>query len=89
MQSIKIRSYVGQEGVLHLDIPLEMRETELEVTVTFEPVNQTIKIVQNEEVNDLEWHDFINSTYGCLADDPIIRYPQIEHEAKRSNKMLY
>ncbi|MDD1414807.1 hypothetical protein MEN41_09205 [Dolichospermum sp. ST_con] len=66
-----------------------MRETELEVTVTFEPVNQTIKIVQNEEVNDLEWHDFINSTYGCLADDPIIRYPQIEHEAKRSNKMLY
>ncbi|MTJ28361.1 hypothetical protein [Aphanizomenon sp. UHCC 0183] len=84
MQSIKIRSYVGQEGVLHLDIPLEMRETELEVTVTFEPVNQTIKIAQNQEIKDLEWHDFINRTYGCLADDPIIRYPQGEYEEREA-----
>ena len=84
MQSIKIRSYVGQEGVLHLDIPLEMRETELEVTVTFEPVNQTIKIAKNQEIKDLEWHDFINRTYGCLADDPIIRYPQGEYEEREA-----
>jgi len=76
MQSIKIRSYVGKDGMLHLDIPLEMRETELEVTLTFEAVNQTIN-------KDLEWHDFINRTYGCLADDPIIRYPQGEYEEKK------
>jgi hypothetical protein len=82
MQSIKIRSYVGKDGMLHLDIPLEMRETQLEVTVTFEAVNQTIKIAQNQELKDLEWHDFINRTYGCLADDPIIRYPQDEYEER-------
>jgi hypothetical protein len=78
MQSIKISSYVGKDGMLHLDIPLEMKETELEVTVTFETVNQTIK-------KDLEWHDFINRTYGCLADDPIIGYPQGEYEEREPN----
>ncbi|MBD2441680.1 hypothetical protein H6G25_00290 [Dolichospermum sp. FACHB-1091] len=82
MRSIKIHSYVGKDGMLHLDIPLEMRETELEVTVTFEVVNQTIKIAQNPEIKDIEWHDFINRTYGCLADDPIIRYPQGEYEER-------
>ncbi|MDM3845022.1 MAG: hypothetical protein PT120_10135 [Aphanizomenon gracile PMC649.10] len=78
MQSIKIRSYVGKDGMLHLDIPLEMKEPELEVTVTFEAVNQTIEIAQNQELKDLEWHNFMNRTYGCLADDPTIRYPQGE-----------
>ncbi|MDB9309648.1 hypothetical protein PN471_13605 [Aphanizomenon sp. CS-733/32] len=60
MQSIKIRSYLGKDGMLHLDIPLEMKETELEVTVTFEAVNQTIEIAQNQELKDLEWHNFMN-----------------------------
>ncbi|MTJ47919.1 hypothetical protein [Dolichospermum sp. UHCC 0259] len=84
MQSIKIHSYVGKDGMLHLDIPLEMRETELEVTVTFEVVNQTIKIAQKKEIKDLEWHNFINRTYGCLADEPIIRYPQGEYEEREA-----
>ncbi|MTJ51501.1 hypothetical protein FJR38_01780 [Anabaena sp. UHCC 0253] len=82
MQSIKIRSYVGKDGMLHLDIPLEMSETELEETVTFKAVNQTIKIDKNQELKDLEGHDFIKRTYGCLADDPISKYPQGEYEER-------
>ncbi|WP_017292471.1 hypothetical protein [Geminocystis herdmanii] len=26
-----------------------------------------------------EWHDFIEQTYGCLADDPIVRHSQGEY----------
>lgn len=39
MQSIKIRSHVGADGVLHLDIPVEMTNTEIEVTVTIQTVS--------------------------------------------------
>jgi hypothetical protein len=39
MQSIKLRSCVSAYGILHLDVPLEIRDTEIEVTVTVESVN--------------------------------------------------
>jgi myosin-crossreactive antigen len=84
MQSIKINSYVGKDGMLHLDIPVDVQETELEVTVTVKPVQKTIDGLSEDEVNKLEWHDFINVTYGCLADDPIIRYPQGEYEEREA-----
>jgi hypothetical protein len=38
MDSIKIRSHVGKDGVLHLDIPVEMADTEIEVTLTIQRV---------------------------------------------------
>ncbi len=60
-----------------------MQETELEVTVTVKPVHQKIDLLA-EEVNKLKWHDFINMTYGCLADDPIIRHPQGEYEERKT-----
>ncbi|MGL5874243.1 MAG: hypothetical protein ACRC2R_18060 [Xenococcaceae cyanobacterium] len=38
MQIIKLRSYVGTDGNLHLDIPIGLTDTDLEVTVTVESV---------------------------------------------------
>jgi hypothetical protein len=84
MQSIKINSYVGKDGILHLDIPVDIQETELEVTVIVKPAHKTIDLLAEDEINKLEWHDFINMTYGCLADDPIIRYPQGEYEEREA-----
>jgi hypothetical protein len=38
MQSIKINQHVGRDGILHLDIPVGMVDTEIEVTVTIKRV---------------------------------------------------
>jgi len=38
MQSIKVRSHVGSDGILHLDIPVGVNDADLEVTVTVQPV---------------------------------------------------
>jgi hypothetical protein len=38
MQSIKINQHVGRDGILHLDIPVKMVDTEIEVTVTIKRV---------------------------------------------------
>jgi hypothetical protein len=37
IQQVKLRSPVGEDRILHLDIPVEVKETDLEVTVTFKP----------------------------------------------------
>ncbi|MEH2259054.1 hypothetical protein [Nostoc sp.] len=82
MQSIKIRSYVGKDGMLHLDIPVEMIETELEVMVILKPIKKQTTSLEEEELKQLEWHEFIDKTYGCLRDDPIMRHPQGEYEQR-------
>ncbi|MDZ8236093.1 MAG: hypothetical protein RMZ69_02780 [Nostoc sp. ChiQUE01a] len=84
MESIKIRSYVGEDGVLHLDIPVEMKETELEVTVTLKPIKKQTASLEEEKLTQLEWHEFIDKTYGCLADDPIMRHPQGDYEKREA-----
>ncbi|QLE58794.1 hypothetical protein [Nostoc sp. TCL26-01] len=38
MHSIKLSKRVGADGILHLDIPVEMPDTEIEVTVTIKRV---------------------------------------------------
>lgn len=38
MQSIKLHSRVGADGILHLDLPVGITDTEIEVTVTVKPV---------------------------------------------------
>jgi L-asparaginase/Glu-tRNA(Gln) amidotransferase subunit D len=39
MQQVKLHSHVGEDGILHLDIPVEVKETDLEVTVTVKPTS--------------------------------------------------
>lgn len=36
MPTIKLRSHIGSDGILHLDIPSDFKETEVNVTVTVE-----------------------------------------------------
>lgn len=39
MQNITLRSHVGKDGILHLDIPVGLTDAELEVTVSVQPVS--------------------------------------------------
>ncbi|MEH2299281.1 MAG: hypothetical protein V7K88_09620 [Nostoc sp.] len=60
----------------------EKTEPELEATGTLKPIKNQTASLEEEELRQLEWHEFIDKTYGCLADDPIIRHPQGEYEQR-------
>ncbi len=38
MQTVKLRSHVGEDGVLRLNIPIGLNNTDLEVIVVVQPV---------------------------------------------------
>jgi hypothetical protein len=77
MQSIKLKKRVGEDGILHLDIPLGMKDKEVEVMVIY----QSVETTQTPE--DLGYPPgFFEQTAGCLANDPIQRYPQGEFEER-------
>lgn len=61
MESIKVRQHVGQDGILHLDIPVGIIERDVEVMVIYQSVPSTTVTGRSLE-----------RFYGICADDPII-----------------
>ncbi|MFB2877185.1 hypothetical protein [Floridanema aerugineum] len=67
MKSVTLRHQVGEDGILHLDVPVGLNDAELEVTIIFKEVASATTILE-----ELEWKEFVEKTYGSCADDPII-----------------
>lgn len=83
MQSIKLNSHVGEDGILHLDVPVGLIDAELEVTVIFKQVTSVRKTPE-----ELGWSpDFFERTAGALKDDPLVRYPQGELQERNWNDL--
>ena len=61
MESLKVRRRVGQDGILHLDIPVGIVERDVEVMVIYQ-------FVSSPTVTERSLEQF----YGICADDPIV-----------------
>ncbi len=76
MQKITLRSHVGDDGILHLDVPVGVHDADLEVTVTIQSVDPQAEAKTSEE---LGWPPgFFERTFGSLRDEPLEREPQGE-----------
>lgn len=73
-QTITVRSHVGRDGILHLDVPVELREVELEVTVTVQPIKGE---PEENSPETLGWSPgFFEETFGAWEGEPLTRAPQ-------------
>ncbi len=71
MQTIKLDTRVGEDGILKLEVPLDISDSDLEVLI----------VVQRKEKHG--WPPgYFERTAGSLADDPIERPPQGEYEKR-------
>ncbi|NJR48245.1 MAG: hypothetical protein HC780_00535 [Leptolyngbyaceae cyanobacterium CSU_1_3] len=69
MESIKVRRHIGQDGILHLDIPVGITERDVEVMVIYQSVPPSTtdgRLASSSSEGSLE------QFYGICADDPII-----------------
>ncbi|MBI5666427.1 MAG: hypothetical protein HZC41_00345 [Chloroflexi bacterium] len=67
MEAIKVKTHVGEDSILRLELPTGMSNRELEVLVVLQPL-------KTEAVDELGWPiGFFDRTYGALAGDPIER----------------
>lgn len=60
MESIKVRQRIGQDGILHLEIPVGLTDREVEIMVIYQPVQMLITATNS-----------LAQLYGVCADDPI------------------
>ncbi|AFZ60524.1 hypothetical protein ACOWPH_20005 [Anabaena sp. PCC 7938] len=69
MQTITLNSHVGQDGILHLDIPVDVTNADLTITVILIPVTDS---QQQNQPKGKGWPaNFFEETSGCLKDTPL------------------
>ena len=77
MNRMVVRSKVGRDGVLRLDLPMGLQEAENEVQVTVDPVAPRLSMTPDE------WRDWVASMAGTWQGD-FERMPQGEYEERAS-----
>lgn len=74
MQSVTLRPHVGADGILKLQIPGALKDTDVEVVVTLQPLEKN----GSSAATQAEWHAFIEQTAGKWEGEPLVRAPQGE-----------
>ena len=81
MRSVLTRSRVGTDGILHLDLPTDFVETELEVIVIVQPIAQSSS--QRAE-GDVWSSDFLEGVLGKWEGEPLAREWEGEYETREA-----
>ncbi len=70
MQSVTLNYRVGEDGIMHLDVPIGLTNAELQVTVTFQTVTPETR---ETTLQGKGWSlGFFEKTFGSCKDDPIV-----------------
>ena len=81
MDAIKLKTHVGEDGILKLEVPVDIVNRDVEVTLTFDTLAQVKKTDANG------WPiGYFDLTYGSLADHPIERGDQGQAEIREPLK---
>jgi len=80
MHSIRIRSHVGPDGILKLELPAGVANSELDVVVVMNPVKEA----HDGLPDTLGWPSgFFEFTAGQWAGERLVREPQGEYEVRK------
>ncbi len=75
METITLHSRVGADGLLKLQVPVKMTNTDLEVVLIVQPVASAGQ--------EHGWPPgFFEQTYGSFRDQPLVREAQGEYEIR-------
>jgi hypothetical protein len=79
MVRIRVKTRVGPDGTLNIQVPAELRETDLEVLVVLNP----IQISATGPSRESGWPEgYFETTFGSFRDDRLTRPPQGRPEAR-------
>ena len=76
--AIQFNTRVGDDGVLNLQVNLGQTEAKKDVVITIEPVGPGAA----QDAAALDWHDFIERTYGSCAGRGLERHDQGQFEQR-------
>ncbi|KAM3101093.1 hypothetical protein ACKFKF_09775 [Phormidesmis sp. 146-12] len=83
MKSVTLRSHVGADGILNLQVPIGITNTELEVMVIIQPLIQP----ESKASESTGWiPGFFEEVIGSWDGEPLVRSEQGEYEVREELK---
>jgi hypothetical protein len=80
MNSVKLRSRAGADGILNLKVPVGVTNAEVEVVVVFQLVE---RVEEPKPPDERGWPPgFFERTAGAWAGEPLVRGDQGEYEER-------
>jgi len=79
MKTIHVRSRVGSDGVLNLNVSTGIKDSELDVLIIVDQPNRLAQPSTPEQ-----WAQFVKTTAGSITDPTFIRHEQGESEAREA-----
>lgn len=80
-KAVQLHSHVGADGVLKIEVPVGVKDTDLDVLLIVSPADAAAR------PTDGNWPpSFFENTFGCLAESPIERPPQDAYETRTTMK---
>jgi hypothetical protein len=64
LQTTKRFARVGDDGILRIELPLDVTNTEVEYVVVYH--------AETPQKQQADWQDLVHRTYGALAEDILI-----------------
>jgi hypothetical protein len=81
MESIKLKSHVGDDGVLQIQIPVGFKNEDLEVMVIFQPLKS--RDSNSETLESRGWQPgFFEEVIGSWEGEPLERPEQLPYEVR-------
>jgi len=79
MTLFSIKTRLKPDGTLQVAIPTGLPEADVDVLVVVRPLDAGGgKVAQKSS-----WpEEFLDKTYGCLAEDPLMSEPKLQQEAR-------
>lgn len=74
IETRKLQTYVGSDGILKLELPIGVQDVDCDVVIVY--------AVQPKTDTAEDWPSFVERMYGALADDPIERPAQLPLETR-------
>lgn len=68
MESVKLKTHVGKDGLLQIQLPVEIADQDVEVLVIYQPVATTQKRTWSP--------GFFERTFGAWQGELLVREPQ-------------
>lgn len=83
MESIKLKSRIGKDGILQVQVPDDLRNQELEIMIIFQPIVLPQEISSNQNSDTPEsrgWSPgFFENVVGSWEGEPLERSPQLPY----------
>ncbi|MBW4672805.1 MAG: hypothetical protein KME52_01790 [Desmonostoc geniculatum HA4340-LM1] len=83
MESIRIRTFIGDDGILQVQLPPEITNQELDVVIVFQPVIKESSQSSIQTPQELVYsHRFVEEVIGSWEGKPLERPEQLPFEER-------